>query len=157
MKGASEFRAALEAGDINQLQRIAQRAEPHLPRMTDSQAEFVMHEARTRARSIPFAKRAYSHRWLVERGHESGLPDHLRPKAERICPRIVSAVGIAVRTSNPLLAPVAPLIRRAMEDAVLEAQADGRLEDSAFVSARMHEARRRSVRELLGRIGGQHG
>jgi hypothetical protein len=151
--GGGSFRAALEAGDVQELQRIAARAEPHLPAMSDAQAEQVMHDARTRSEIMPLPKRLYSHRWLTERGHDSGLPDHLRASAEQVTPRIVAAVGISVKASSPLLASVAPLIRDAMQDAVLEAQADGKLEDSGFVVARMQEARQSKQRELLGRIG----
>lgn len=154
MRGGDDFRAALEAGDFRQLRRISEVAEPHLPRLTDEQAERVMHDARTRSRSITFHKRAWSHRWLVERGYESGLPDRLRPRAEQVCPKVVPFVGIALRTSSPLFASAIPLIREAMEDAVLDAQVHGKLEDSAFVKVRMLEAKQRRLRELFG---GSHG
>jgi hypothetical protein len=153
MRGADEFRAALEAGDVKEVRRISALAEPHLPQLSHAEAERVMHDARTRSRSIAFRKRAWSHRWLTERGLPSGLPDRLRPKAEQVCPRTVQAVGIACKADSPLLAPIVPLIRDAMQGAVLEAEADGRLGDSAHVRARMREARERTTRELLGRIG----
>jgi hypothetical protein len=153
LRGGDDFRAALEAGDFRQLRRISETAEPHLARLTDEQAEIVMHDARTRTKSLPFQKRAWSHRWLTERGLESGLPDRLRPKADQLYPRVAAAVGISVTARNPLLAAVAPLIRESMQDAVLEAQADGRLEDDGFVRARMQEARERTTKALLGRIG----
>jgi hypothetical protein len=158
MLGAAAFRAALEAGDFRQLRRISEQAEPHLPRLTDDQAEIVMHDARTRARSMPLWKRLWSHRWLSERGHESGLPDRLRPSAEQVTPRIVAAVGISVKTTSAIIAPAAEAIRNEMELAVKEADADGRLEDSPFVRARILEARARALRQLVGiREGTVHG
>lgn len=156
MSAASEFRAAIEAGDVKALKRISRAQEPHLPQMTDAEAELVLHQTRTRSSTVPFKLRAWSHRWLVERGHDSGLPDHLRPNAEQVCPRVVATVGIGVRCRNPLLAPIAPLIRDAMQNAVLDADAHGRLTDSDFVKARMMEARERTQLELLGRMIG-HG
>lgn len=150
MFGASEFRAALEAGNFRQLRRISEKAEPHLPRLTDDQAEVVMHDARTRAESVPLKKRLWSHRWLSERGHQSGLPDRLRPSAEQVCPQIVAAVGISIKTTSAIIAPAAEAIRSEMEMAVKEADADGRLEDSAFVRARILEARARALRSYLG-------
>jgi hypothetical protein len=157
MDGASEFRAALEAGDFKELRRISEQAEPHLPRLSDAQAEKVMHDARTRAESMPLPKRLWSHRWLTERGHDSGLPDRLRPSGEQVCPRIVSAVGISVKTSSQIIAPAAEAIRNEMEMAVREADADGRLEDSPFVKARILEARQRALKQLLGIGGTAHG
>ena len=158
MFGAAAFRAALEAGDFRQLRRISEKAEPHLPKLTDGQAEVVMHDARTRTKSVALAKRLWSHRWLSERGHQSGLPDRLRPSADQVCPRIASAVGIAVKTTSAIIAPAAEAIRHEMELAVKEADADGRLEDSAFVHARILEARQRALRQLLGiNRGTDHG
>lgn len=70
------------------------------------------------------------------------MPDDLKPKAERIYPRIVSAVGIAVKATNPRRKSHALAIQSAMSDAVAEAYADGKT-DPAFVSQRMKEARER--------------
>jgi hypothetical protein len=109
----------------------------------------AMHHARTQANSIPLKKRAYSHRWLLDHGFPSGLPDKLKPRAERIYPKIVSAVGIAVKT-NGVFAAAGPLIQEAMEDAVKEAVADGRLEDAEYVKQRIQEARQGAVQKLLG-------
>lgn len=151
MFGASAFRTALEAGDVRQLQRISAAQEPHLPRLTDAQAEVVMHDARTRARSMPLAKRLWSHRWLTERGHDSGLPDQLRPSAEQVTPRIVAAVGISYQNKLERDLPgITAAVGMKMAEAVQEAQADGRLEDSIFVRARIAQARRKALRQFLG-------
>lgn len=148
---ASAFRRALEDGDLKALRGLWRVMGPHLPQPeTDAQAEIVMHRARTEAESISFAKRAWSHAWLLERGLPSGLPDELRPKAQRLHPVAVEAVGISVNFHSPLLRPAADEIRGAMETAVLDAYAEGR-RDAGFVTARMMEAKDRAFRALFGR------
>lgn len=110
----------------------------------------MLHHARTQNQRIEFKLRAYSHSWLVDRTFPSGLPDELRPRAERIYPVTVSAVGIAIKSRNPLLRPLATAVQTAMENAVLEADADHKLGDSVFVRARMNEARERTYKKLVG-------
>lgn len=61
-----------------------------------------------------------------------------------------SAVGIGVKASSPLMQPVADAVRKAMEGAVLEANADQKLNDVPFVRARMREARERVYKDLVG-------
>lgn len=118
----------------------------HLPQpQTDREALVAIHYARTLAQSIPFKLRAYSHRYLLDNGFSSGLPDDFKPKAERIYPRIVEGVGIAVRAASEYSKLIAPVIQGAMSDAVSEAYADG-LTDPAFVSQRMKEARERVLK-----------
>lgn len=136
-----QFRQYLEAVDVDGVRRLWTHVFPNLPRPpADDKACIVqIHVARTQMVSIDFKFRAYSHRWLVDHGYPSMLPDHMKPHAERIYPRIVEAVGIAVVASGPLLKPVAQRIERAMADAVEEAYADGRREPE-FVRARMKEA-----------------
>lgn len=114
------------------------------PRDAD-EALTVLHYARTQAESVAFTMRAYSHAWLSERGLPSGLPDHLKPRAERIYPRVAEAVGVSVKALSAAGAPLAKAIERAMSNAVEEAYADGR-RDPAFVKARMEEARMRVMR-----------
>jgi hypothetical protein len=146
MNGA--FKRALEEGDFRQLRRLHAEALKHLPPIkSDAEAEITLHIARTASAWLELKKRAWSHRWLVERGLPSQLPDDLRPRAERICPKIVQAVGISLNVRNPLLEAAVPIVRGAMESAVLEAEADGKLGDSKFVTARMTEAREKAWRE----------
>lgn len=151
VKYADQFRQALERGDAAELWRIWAHAFPNMPGpKTYAQAEIVMHRARTEARSMPLKVRAYSHSWLCERGIPSALPDNLRPKAERMYPRIVAAVGIAVKVPA-IIAPVGLAVQKAMSDAVLELQADGvALDNRPLVHARMFEARERTLNKLLG-------
>lgn len=100
--------------------------------------------------SIALKLRAYSHRWLLDNGYPSGLPDDLKPAAERIYPRVAEAVGIAVKGNSELGRAVAPFIRGAMEYAVEDIYADIKSPDPIFVKGRMQEARKGAVRKLLG-------
>lgn len=151
MTVSAEFRNALESGDVRMLRKIWAEVSPHLPQpKDDAEAEIVMHRARTEAESVSFKHRAYSHRWLTERNYPSGLPDRLKPSADRLYPIVVEGVGIAVMASSRLMQPVAKEIRKAMEYAVEDAFAEGR-RDSEFVSARMREARKKAISGLFGR------
>ncbi len=150
---AKAFRDLLEAGDFKALRRAWAQVAPHLPQPKDNrEAELVMHRARSEAETVAFKHRAYSHRWLTERNLPSGLPDKFRPAAERMYPRVVSAVGISCKSRNPLLQPAMDLVRTAMEQAVQDAYAHGKT-DPVFVKARMGEARAKETTRLLGAIG----
>ncbi len=72
------------------------------------------------------------------------MPDELKPKAERIYPRIVEAVGVSVKAMGGNI-PLAKAIERAMSDAAAEAYADGN-RNPAFIKQRMQEARERVMR-----------
>lgn len=143
-------------GDFRAFRKHARDIMPHLaavmPEIDDETAEKAMHMARTASQMVPLKLRAWSHFWLVERGETSLLPDELKPKAERIYPKRALAVGISVNFHSELGRLVAPHVRGAMEHAVLEADADGRLEDSVFVKARMAEARQKTMKSLLGTV-----
>ncbi len=152
MSQHSEFVDALIRGDARDLVERWRVIAPHLPVPgTTEQAEIIMHRARTEVGTIDLKYRAYSHRWLTERNIPSGLPDILRPKAERMYPICVQGVGISVNMSNPALKPAAVIIRGAMEDAVNDAFAEGRKEP-AFVSAQMKNARELATKKLFGQI-----
>ncbi len=112
---------------------------------TDAEAEVTMHVTRTDSAWLAFSKRAYSHAWLTERGYPSKLPDHLRPAAERVYPRVVDAVGLSVRAGSPDRAPLAQAIQGAMEIAVHEMYADG-VRDPVRVREHMQAARRATLR-----------
>lgn len=149
---AAEFRGLLEAGDVTGLRRFWDAVFPGMPQpKTYLEAEQVMHTARTAAESVGFQHRAYSYAWLRERALPDQLPDHLKPSAERLYPRIVEGVGISVNFRAEWLKPAKPLIEKVMQDAVLEAAADGKLSDAPYVKARMAEARAREQRALFGR------
>lgn len=144
------FRQCLLDIDTNTMRKLWRYVAPNMPQPeSDRDITISIHHARTLAKSLPFEPRAYSHSWLMERQLPSGLPDHLKPRAERLYPWIVSAVGISINYSNPDLKPVGEAVRKAMEAVVLEAHADGRMEDKAFLWPRMMEARRRVLKELI--------
>lgn len=146
-----DFRAALEAGDVRLLRRMWSAWFPHLPQpKTAEQAEAVMHHARTQAETVSFKARAWSHRWLTERNLPSGLPDRLKPSAERVYPRIVEGVGISVNCRNPILKPAMIEVRKAMEAVVEDSYANGET-DPAIVRPRMFEAREKTMLSLFGR------
>lgn len=132
--------------DVAGAMRLWAHVSPNMPQpKTDADALIVLHHARTQARSVPFKLRAYSHAWLCERGLPSGLPDELRPKAERVYPRVAEAVGVSVKALSEASIPIAKAIEQAMSEAVAEAYADGK-RDPGFVKARMQEARSRVMR-----------
>jgi hypothetical protein len=141
---SDSFRQCLVDVDVTTMRKLWAYVAPHLPQPeSDAEVEATIHHARTQANSILFKQRAYSHAWLLERGLPSGLPDNKRPRAERMYPRVVAGVGISVNAINPELEPLTLLVRGAMEDAVRELHADGRMLDTPLVKQRMEEARRR--------------
>ena len=148
---ALAFRNLLEAGDVDGCCAFFAASAPHLHQAaTRDEAEIVMHRARTEAVSLSLKARAYSHRWLCERDLPSALPDALRPTADRLYPERKVAVGIGVNFRSPWMKPAETAVRGAMENAVLDADAHGRIEDAAFVSARMADAKERAMRSLFG-------
>lgn len=151
MSAQSEFHAALESGDVRLVRAASAKLFPHLPQPASAEeAETSMHMARTQMATVSFSRRAWSHRWLTERGLPSQLPDMLKPKAERMYPIVVEAVFVSANSNSAALKPVAKMVQAAMSDAVLEAEADGRLSDIPFVRARIQDARARTFKELLG-------
>jgi hypothetical protein len=145
MDRASEFRRCLLELDVIGACDLWFAVSPHLPQpKNNEEALITLHHARTQASSIPARLRCYSHAWLLERGLPSGLPDHLKPKADRMYPREVKAVGVAVGTLSqlPEFIERARAIQKAMSDAVAEAYADG-VTDPDIVKARMGAARLR--------------
>lgn len=147
---ADSFRRCLETCDLDGIRKLWLQVSPHLPQPeSDEETLATLHRARTETKSIALKLRAYSHRWLTERGIPSGLPDELKPKAERLYPVIAEGVGIAVIAKSELMKPISLLVRAAMSDAVMEAYADKRT-DPAFVSQRMQEARKSTIRKLVG-------
>jgi hypothetical protein len=150
---SAEFRRCLEALDVAAMRKLWRRVSPHLAQpKDDAEALATIHHARTQSESIGLKLRAWSHRWLLERGYPSGLPDHMKPAAERLYPRVVESVGISVNFSSPILQPIAAEVRGAMEHAVQDAYASKRTEP-AFLRARMQEARETTMRKLVGRLG----
>lgn len=144
----SHFGALLEAGDLEGLIEFWRRAPEHLRPGSRLEAEIMMHHIRTGSRAVRMRCRAWSHRWLVERSLPSGLPDILRPRAERLYPVAVGGVLIASAKRTPITLP----LRQVMEVVVLEDYADAGRRDPKpdVVRAHMLEARARERRKLLG-------
>lgn len=148
-----QFRDLLESGDFRQLRRVASRLMPHLPPpASDAEAEQVMHIARTGSVMVSFDRRAWSHRWLTERGLPSALPDDLKPKAERLCPIVHEGVGFAYAPTSALLRPAADEIAGDVHAAIRDCYANGDT-DPAVVRGRMLEVKEASKRRLFGKIG----
>ena len=142
----NEFRRCLIDLDVAAVRKIWPVIAPNRSQISsDQDALTVLHYARTQAESVPFELRAYSHKWLCERSLPSGLPDELRPSADRLYPRTVEAVGVSVKSLSEAGKPLAAAIQLAMSEAVAEAYADGR-RDAPFIKARMDEARERVMR-----------
>lgn len=157
MSAQAAFREALTNGDVTMVMRLHSAALPHLPApKTRDAAEAAMHMARSQADWLNDNARCYSHAWLVERGLPSQLPDRLKPKAERLYPRIVEAVLISANTNSPFLKPVVAEVQRAMSDAVEDCFANGD-RDPETVRERMQDARVRTFKQLLGTTGGNGG
>lgn len=144
MSFEAEFRRCLIELDVIGACNLWFEAAPGLPQpKNNAEAIVTLHYARTQAESIPDKLRCYSHAWLCERNLPSGLPDALKPKADRLYPRIVKAVGIAVKALSAANEAQARAIAKAMSDAVAECYADG-VTDPAVVKARMEAARLRA-------------
>jgi hypothetical protein len=137
---SGDVRRCLDQADVRGMWDLWSQVMPGLPQPhTFVEAEASLHYARTAARSIVFWKRAYSHAWLREREMPSGLPDGLRPGAERLYPRVVEGVGVAVR-APPARRELGEAVALAMRGVVEECYAVGATRPE-FVRARMSEAR----------------
>ena len=148
MRHSAEFRRCMEDLDVPQARKLWTHVFPHLPApATDGDMLAQLHMGRTASKSVRFRLRAYSHAWLLGEGLPSMLPDELRPRAQRVYPVIAHAVGIATRAEirTPEDAAKWDHIRKAMEGAVMEAAEEGKITDSAFVRARMAEARKAAI------------
>src|SRR6266403_1167373 len=100
----SAFRRCLIDLDVAAARKLWAQTRPGFVRPdNDKEMLIVLHHARTQASSIALRQRAWSHRWLLDHGYPSGLPDKLKPRAERIYPRVVEAVGISVNARSELL------------------------------------------------------
>jgi hypothetical protein len=141
MNHDAEFRRCLVELDVIGICDLWFHVSPNLPQPKNNDETLItLHHARTQAQSISDNLRCYSHAWLLERGLPSGLPDRLRAKADRLYPRQVEAVGVAVKSMSGDQER-ARAVERAMSDAVAECYADGE-RDPEIIKARMAEARR---------------
>jgi len=145
------MRRCLEQRDVAGVRCLWLHVSPHLPQpKSDEEALATMHYARTMARSLSFKDRAYSHAWLVNNGLPSGLPDRLRPKAERIYPRVEDAVGLSVQTSssNPEMKLICQAIERVMREAIMDEYSRDGKKDPAKVKRAMFSAKDKFTKKL---------
>ena len=149
---SAEMRRCLIALDVKAIRALWKHVAPEMPQPeSDEEALVTMHMSRTSAEFLPLKLRAYSHAFLRDNGLPSQLPDHLRPSAEQLCPRIVDAVGYAPKFRSPLLKPLKPLIVKAVGDAIEDCYAENRT-DPVFVTRQMHEAKEKVIKQLMGNI-----
>lgn len=152
MEHSAEMLRCMRDLDVAGIRKLSAHISPHQPQpKSDAEALISLHMARTQSPALEFRLRAYSHSWLSERGYPSQLPDRLKPKAERMYPRIVEAVGIACGGTSELGRAIAPYIQKAMQDCVLDAYADGKMKSPEYIKGLMLNARTKTVQELLGR------
>src|SRR5262245_17908698 len=136
---SAEFRRCLVDCDTEQIVKIWKHVAPDQPcPETPEQALICIHMARTAAERMVFRFRAYSHAWLRERGIKSLLPDKLLPRADRMYPKIVSAVGICVASPSNHKTAYHHHVSTALCDIVEHFYADG-IQDTARIHAAMKE------------------
>lgn len=152
MNLSREAERCMEELDVEGMRRLHNHANPHLPQQNEADTLVSLHMARTATPSINRRLRFYSHRWLLDRGHPSLLPDHLKPSAERLYPSVAKSVGISYNISSTVFKPVQYLIQGAMEDAVRETYADGHMDEPDIVKARMFEMKDYTAQKLLGTL-----
>jgi len=122
--------------------RLWKQERPHAPQPENLyQAKIMLHYCRTQMADMPRRLRFYSHCWLLDHAVPSALPDDLKPKAERMYPRKVNAVGIASGTGPGSKGAFNLAVQKVMSDAVLETYADGHENQPHIVKARMMEKR----------------
>jgi hypothetical protein len=107
----------------------------------DYQAILMLHYARASLWNMPEHLRLYSHCWLRDEGVPSPLPDKLKPKAERMYPVGFRAVGVASIKTGGEKTAFNYAVQKVMSDAVLEAYADGHINQPHIVKARILEKR----------------
>jgi hypothetical protein len=153
MSHAEAMRRCLEAGDVAGARSLWAQVMPGMPQpKTEAEATVILHMARTQSELVSLRARAWSHRWLLDHGKPSLLPDSLKPKAERIYPKIAEGVGLAIGVKNELGRAIKPHVQSAMEYAINECYADARSPEPPIVKRRMFEAKDRIIKKLLGII-----
>jgi len=146
------FRQALLDLDLSLLRKMWAQIAPGMPQpKTDAECLTTAHMARTAMNKMPLKARAYSYRWLTERGLPTQLPDDLKPEAERMYPQMVEAVAISCKTLTPSLRPAFAQVEKAMHEVVLDAYASEKSVDPVKLKAAMMEARQKTIKQLLGK------
>lgn len=153
MDSGLALKQCLEEMDVDGVRSLWHLIAPEAPQpKNDFEAMITLHMARTRMKILTKRQRYYSHRWLLDHNYGSMLPDEEKPSAERMFPQVKSSVGISINSRSSIVAPALPIIRGAMENAVLEAYGDGRGDDIPHLKQRMAEAKITTVKALFGRL-----
>lgn len=148
---AAAFKRCLEQLDVEGIRKLWRHVSPHLHQpATEHETLATLHRARTQCRAIGLRLRAYSHKWLLDHGYGSGLPDELKPVAERIYPRKVEGVGVAVRMPKAFAA-AGEEIQREMNVVILDEYNSKPVVNPSKLHLGMLEARDRTKRALFGR------
>lgn len=148
----AEFARCLNELDVKVARKLWLHVFPGLPvPKTDKDMLATLHLARTTSPLADQMKRYYSHRWLLDNGLISMLPDPLRPVAERVYPtKTPPSVGIALAGST-WFKPAIPLIRGEMEKSVLETMGDD-VDDPTVIRSRLLQAGEKEKHKLFGRV-----
>ena len=132
--------------DVSGVRALARETWPLVPQPKGDEGFTVgIHQMRTREQTVPPKYRYYSHCWLTERGLPSQLPDRLKQSAERMYPKVVDSVGVAVRSK---VQEIKDAIEGRMVYAVEDCYANGD-RDPSIVKPQMMAARAQE-RKALG-------
>ena len=134
--------------DVAGARRLWSTCFAHLPPAeSDHEMLVTLHLLRTKDELMIPRLRFYSHRWLEDHGYPSHLPNRLKPAAVRMYPDVRKSVGIAVAGKEG--AEASGMIRKAMEVAVLEVEADGNIDKREIVLPHIMRARFLERRALM--------
>ena len=149
--GAEMKRCIIEL-DIDAAQRLWHHMAPHMAKPeSDEQTLMVLHMARTALDSAKFEARAYSHAWLCERSLPSQLPDKLKPRADRLYPRIVTAAAYSINFKSSFLKPIKSLVMKAIDERMNELWADSKkTPDAQLVLKEICDTKNNIMRALVG-------
>lgn len=153
IRHAGEMRRCLLELDVVGHRRLHRHLYPHHDQpTTDREALATMHLARTMDGTIPLKARAYSHRWLLDNGLPSPLPDNLKPMADRLYPRVAEAVIVSAMARSEIFKPAAPLIQGAMVAVAEDTFATDKKVDHIKLRADLREARAVAINRLFGPV-----
>lgn len=153
IRHAGAMRRCLLELDVAGHRRLHRHLYPHHDQpASDRDALITMHLARTMDGTIPLKARAYSHRWLLDNGLPSPLPDNLKPMADRLYPRVAEAVIVSATARSEIFKPAAPLIQEAMVAVAEDTFATDKKVDHIKLRADLREARVVAINQLFGRV-----
>lgn len=153
IRHAGEMRRCLLELDVAAHRRLHRHLCPHHDQpATDREALITMHLARAMRADLPLKARAYSHRWLLDNGLPSPLPDNLKPMADRLYPRVAEAVMVSAMARSDMFKPAAALIQNAMVAVAEDTFATDKKVDHIKLRADLREARVVAINQLFGRV-----